>query len=114
MVEAEPRAGRSAEVPEALLTLVVEALDPQTVILFGSHARGEAGPDSDWDLFVIVDDDAPRERVSLDVAYRAILPFPEAADVVPCRRMRFEARRGVIGSLAWTAAEEGVVVYERP
>jgi predicted nucleotidyltransferase len=31
-------------------------IDPQEVILYGSHARGEAGPDSDIDLVVISSD----------------------------------------------------------
>jgi hypothetical protein len=34
---------------------------PQRVTLFGSAARGEAGPDSDIDLLVVVDDDTPPE-----------------------------------------------------
>jgi len=29
-------------------------------VLFGSHARGDAGPDSDVDLAVVVEDDRPR------------------------------------------------------
>ena len=33
--------------------------NPRRVILFGSHARGDARPDSDHDLLVIVDDDTP-------------------------------------------------------
>ena len=33
---------------------VVEEFAPQRVILFGSHARGDATPDSDVDLLVIM------------------------------------------------------------
>jgi HEPN domain/Nucleotidyltransferase domain len=42
-------------VPRELLDPVIEYFQPQRVILFGSTARGEAGPDSDIDLLVIVD-----------------------------------------------------------
>ena len=35
-------------VPAPLLAAVVERFDPLEVILFGSRARGDAGPDSDW------------------------------------------------------------------
>ena len=31
---------------------IVRLFDPERVILFGSHARGEAGPDSDVDFLV--------------------------------------------------------------
>lgn len=32
-------------------------IDPETVILFGSHARSEARSDSDLDLYVVTKDD---------------------------------------------------------
>jgi len=44
-------------VPRALLDPVVKYFKPQSVILFGSRARGEATRDSDIDLLVIVDDE---------------------------------------------------------
>ena len=50
-----------AQVPEALLDAVVRHYRPRRVILFGSRGRGDAGPDSDWDLLVVVDDGAPVE-----------------------------------------------------
>ena len=33
---------------------IVERFDPERIILFGSAARGEAGPDSDVDLLVVM------------------------------------------------------------
>ena len=33
---------------------IAERFDPERIILFGSHARGEAGPDSDVDLLVVM------------------------------------------------------------
>jgi uncharacterized protein len=35
----------------------LQPLDPEAVILFGSHARGEAKEDSDLDLYVVTKDD---------------------------------------------------------
>lgn len=32
---------------------IVREVDPEAVVLFGSHARGQAGPDSDVDLLVV-------------------------------------------------------------
>jgi predicted nucleotidyltransferase len=45
-------------VPPELLNRVVDYFHPRRVVLFGSRARGESGPDSDIDLIVILDDDA--------------------------------------------------------
>ena len=41
---------------------LLKAYEPQRIYLFGSKARGDAGPDSDYDLMVVVPDDAPPER----------------------------------------------------
>lgn len=49
-------------VPDELLRSVVAYFAPVRVILFGSHVRGEAGPDSDYDLLVVLDDDAPPDK----------------------------------------------------
>jgi len=38
---------------------IVDAMRPEAIYLFGSHARGDAGADSDYDLLVIVPDDTP-------------------------------------------------------
>src|SRR6185437_12399897 len=51
-------------VPRVLLDSIVAHFNPQRVILFGSQARGDAGPHSDIDLLVVVDDDTPAERLS--------------------------------------------------
>lgn len=46
---------------------VIEALrdyDPDRIVIFGSHARGGAGPDSDVDLLIVKDDPRrPVERI---------------------------------------------------
>lgn len=103
----------SRRAPEDLLGPVVAYYQPRKVILFGSQARGEAGEDSDFDLFVVVDDDTPPERLSWQGKYEARKTCHQAVDIVACRSSVFERKRGVVGSLSHTADQEGVVVYER-
>lgn len=98
-------------VPEALLRPVVSYFQPCKVILFGSQARGEAGEDSDFDLFVVVDDDVPPEKLSWRGKYEARKSYHRAVDIVTCRQSVFERKRGIVGSLSHTADREGVVVY---
>jgi uncharacterized protein len=100
-------------VPETLLRSIVRQFDPQRVILFGSHARGEAGPDSDIDLLVVVDDDMPVVKLGWRSIHAAREDFHEPVDIVPWAQSDFEARRQVVGSLPWTAEREGLLVYER-
>jgi uncharacterized protein len=100
-------------VPGELLRPVVAYYQPRKVILFGSQARGEAGADSDYDLFVVVDDDIPPERLSWQGKYEARKTYHRAVDIVACRVSVFERKRAVAGSLSHIADQEGVVVYER-
>jgi len=100
-------------VPQALLDGVVAHFDPIRVILFGSRARGEAGVDSDIDLLVVLDDEAPPEKLGWRSAFEARRHFHRAVDIVPCRRRWFDDKRTVVGSLAHMAAEDGLVLYER-
>ena len=53
---------RNDEKLQRLLDRIVPALEPEAVYLFGSRARGDFHEDSDYDLLVIVPDDAPKER----------------------------------------------------
>jgi hypothetical protein len=55
-----------------VLRRLVEAYQPIQVYLFGSHARGEAGPDSDYDLLLVVPDDASPERRRSRLAYERL------------------------------------------
>lgn len=103
----------SSAVPSALLNAVVSFFQPRRVILFGSHARGEAGPDSDIDLLVIVDDDTPAEKVTLRAGYESRRSYRQAADVIPVRESVFQKKRKIVGTLSFDASREGVVVYER-
>ncbi len=104
-------ADRRDLVPPALLDRVVRYFDPEAVILFGSHAEGVAGPDSDFDLVVILPENAPREMHTLRAGWESRRGWHGAADIVPCDRAWFEAKRGVVNSLAWIAATRGVVVH---
>ena len=90
---------------------LVEAYEPERIYLFGSVARGEAGPDSDYDLVVIVPDDAPPERRQSRLAYEALWGTGRAADVIVWTKMRFERRVGVVCSLPATVLREGKVLY---
>jgi len=103
----------ASRVPDDLLGPLVDYYRPRRVILFGSHARGEAGADSDFDLFVVVDDDTPPERLSWRGKYEARKNWHRAVDIVTCRASVFDRKRGLPGTISHTVDREGVVVYER-
>jgi len=99
--------------PTELLDSVVAYYQPHKVILFGSRARGDATADSDYDLFVVVDDSLPSEQLSWRGKYEARKGYHRAVDIVTCRASVFDRKRTVVGSLSHVADQEGTVVYER-
>ncbi|HLH67809.1 MAG TPA: nucleotidyltransferase domain-containing protein [Candidatus Dormibacteraeota bacterium] len=90
---------------------LVDAYQPERVYLFGSVARGEAGPDSDYDLLVVVPDDAPQERTQSSLAYEVLWGTGTAADVIVWRKSPFERRARVVCSLPATVLREGKVLH---
>jgi len=96
---------------DEIVQRLVAAYRPECVYLFGSHARGEAGPDSDLDLLVIVSDDAAPERRRSRLAYEALRGTGVAADVVVWTRGYFERRRVVPASLPAIVFREGRLLH---
>jgi predicted nucleotidyltransferase len=103
---------QTAQVPAELLDRVVAYFHPRRVILFGSQARGEAGPDSDFDLLVILDDDAPADRLTLRAGWESRQGFDRAADVIPVRNRVYQRRAKIVGTLSYEAEIDGAAVYE--
>ncbi len=68
---------------------LVEAYQPERIYLFGSRARGEAGPDSDYDILIVIPDDAPENQRRSRLAYEALRGTGVAADVVIWRELAF-------------------------
>jgi len=90
---------------------LVESYRPERIYLFGSRARGESGQDSDYDLLVVVPDDASPERRRSRLAYEALRGTGVAADVLVWSHDAFEARTPLRASLPATVVAEGRLVY---
>lgn len=90
---------------------LVEAYQPEAIWLFGSHARGDAGPDSDYDLMVIVPDDADRERRQSFAGYRALKGIGFPKDVLVATHTGFHKRLHIAATLPATILREGRRLY---
>lgn len=88
-----------------------EAYAPERIYLFGSKARGDDGPDSDYDLLVVVPDSAAPEARASKIGYQALRGTGFAADVVVCSRAYFEARVHLQASLPGTVLREGRLLH---
>jgi uncharacterized protein len=105
-------APRGGACPPGAIDRIVEVLHPEQIWLFGSRARGTAGPESDWDLMVVVPD---AEAVPPDdESWRALRDVRrQRIDLVPIHQAEFEADRREFGTLAHVATTTGRLVYGR-
>jgi uncharacterized protein len=91
---------------------VAKACDPVEIIVFGSVARGDEGPDSDIDLLVVFEHvDRADRRTRMREVRGAIKTFVPV-DVVVADRSDM-ARRDEIGSPMYWPVREGRSVYQR-
>lgn len=96
-----------------LLERIQKTYNPLQIWLFGSRARGDARPNSDWDLFVVVHDDAPDEVFQPRTAWSVIKDSGVCADIVPWPVSEFKEDWNVVNSLPHEISRDGVLLYER-
>ena len=93
---------------------IVAALNPIAIILFGSVARGDDGPDSDIDLLVVFDVLDPSNKRTLMRTARAAVQTFVPLDIVVADLAEIAANRNNVGSAVYWPLREGVSVYRRP
>lgn len=85
---------------------------PLRIILFGSHARGDATADSDVDLLVVLPE-APNKREAAIEIRRALRDLPISKDIVVTMPDEIARRGDLIGPVLRPALCEGKVLYVR-
>lgn len=110
--QAEPTEGTLPVAVRAMVDRIVRRFRPERVILFGSHARGDAGPESDVDLLVVMEVEGSRRQKQLEVR-REVHDVRGPKDVLVTTPEEFEWRRRVPGTVERSAALEGRLVYAR-
>ena len=96
---------------QEMLRRLVDAYHPRRVYLFGSRARETTTLDSDYDLLIVVPDDAPAERRKSRLGYEALRGTGIAVDVLVWPWHEFEARLTLRASLPATVVAEGKLLY---
>jgi predicted nucleotidyltransferase len=89
----------------------VPACGPERIYLFGSAARGDAGPDSDYDFMVIVPDEAVPNRRDCGNAYLALRGLGIPGDVLVWTRATFDEQLRQKACLPSAVLGEGKLLY---
>jgi len=91
---------------------LVDRFDPDQIILFGSHARGTAGPDSDVDLLVILPVTGSKRAKQIEM--RVVLhDINVPKEIIVATPEQVEQQKNVVGTIIRPAIQEGRVLYVR-
>jgi predicted nucleotidyltransferase len=110
-----PNYGRfatEAEALQAVVTRIAGAVDPGAIWLFGSRARGDARPDSDFDLLVVGKPGADLGSNDYEKVDRPLNGLGIGCDVVPCAAEDFEEGIRLPTSFVTQIVGEGRKVFE--
>ena len=92
---------------------IASSLDPLEIILFGSVARGDDGPDSDIDLLVVFDAIEPSDKRALMRTTRAAVTTFVPLDIVVADVEEVSSDRDNVGAAVYWPLQDGVSVYRR-
>jgi predicted nucleotidyltransferase len=103
-------------VDEAILSEIVrrlvEALDPDKIILFGSRARGDTHAHSDVDLLIVKPSTEPHHR-RVGPAYDALWGIPVPIDILWYTPEEVDDWSEVKHHVTTRATREGRVLYQK-
>jgi predicted nucleotidyltransferase len=97
---------------DEMVRRIVDALRPEAIYLYGSHAYGQPHDDSDVDLLVIVGDSVLPPHKRAVAAYRALRGLYLPAEVKVATRLEFERMAQWQTSIERVVLDKGRVLYE--
>ena len=97
---------------DKMVGIIVRKFRPDRVILLGSHARGDAGPDSDVDLLVVMPVRGQKHKKQVQIRV-ALHDVRVPTDVIVTTPEDFEWRKEIPGTIEYPAVKEGKVLYAR-
>jgi predicted nucleotidyltransferase len=106
------RKNRLERIIDEMVRRIVARFDPERIILFGSAARGEAGPDSDVDLLVVMPVKGLKREKQLEIR-KVLRGIPTPVDIVVSTPEEFDWRQEIVGTIEYPAVQEGKVLYAR-
>ena len=102
----------TADMIQTMTDRIVQDFNPLRIILFGSHARGDARPESDIDLLVVLPEVANKRLAAIEIR-RALADLPVCKDIVVTTPEEITRRGDLVGTVLRSALREGKVLYER-
>jgi predicted nucleotidyltransferase len=106
-----PAMVETRDITDEIVLRIRKTMNPKQIILFGSRARGDEHPDSDFDILVIAESRQPRFKRSAPI-YAEVADLPCELDAVVYTQEEVDDWMDVPKSLVSTALHDGIVLYE--
>jgi predicted nucleotidyltransferase len=97
---------------QEMVDRIVAQFHPERIILFGSHARGGVGPDSDVDLLVVMPVEGSKREKMIEIGL-ALHDIHLPKDIIVSTPEEFAWRKEIVGTIEYPAMREGKVLYAR-
>ena len=97
---------------QMMVNRIVKEFQPERVILFGSHARGEGGSDSDVDLLIVMPVEGSKRDKSIEIGV-ALHDVRIPKDIIVTTPEEFEWRKEIAGTIERPAVLEGKTLYAK-
>lgn len=106
----EPRCGPTPRLLDEIVRRIVAVAHPDRIILFGSAARGEMGPDSDLDILVVKSGVEHRRRLAQQI-HLSFFGLGVPIDVMVVTPEDIDAFRHAVGTIIGPALRDGKEIY---
>ncbi len=90
---------------------IVKRFHPRQVILFGSHATGSSGSDSDVDLLVVMHEAGDKRQTAIAIR-RLLADLPVCKDIVVTSPEEIVIRGDLVGDILRPALRGGKILYD--
>ena len=107
----ENKSANSDPILQDVVKRLVDAYHPNKIYLFGSRARGSASSASDYDLLLVVSEEADRKLKMAGKAYEALWGIKVPVDVVVWTDNEFNKRLHLSNSLPAVVTREGTLLH---
>lgn len=95
-----------------IISQIVKKFHPEKIVLFGSYARGEANPDSDIDLLVVMPVEGSKREKAVEIGV-ALHNIKIPKDIIVTTPEEFEWKKDVCGTIEKPAFRHGKILYAR-
>ena len=95
-----------------MLTRLIKTFQPELIYLFGSKARDDAGPDSDYDLMIITKyfHDHKQVRLFKSMIRKKLAHNHIPADIIIQSKEEVESKKKITGHIVRQVLKEGILL----